>query len=96
MRVCRPDDSSQIAEQQELSLVPCKRWQEADGIWARARFGENLYHAAIIIIIIITWSANPKPEAIGHARRASAATSVKPTVSPAYHDQRYSHIIFQT
>jgi hypothetical protein len=26
------------------------------------------------ILVIITWSANPKPEAIGHTRRASAAT----------------------
>ena len=28
-----PDDSSQVAEQQELSLVQCEKWQEADGMW---------------------------------------------------------------
>jgi hypothetical protein len=28
-----PDDSKQVAEQQEPSLVPCKTRQEADGMW---------------------------------------------------------------
>ena len=30
--------------------------------------------------IIIRWSANPKPEAIGHTSRASAATNAGPAV----------------
>ena len=42
--------------------------------------GGAIADSVFFIIIIITWSANPKPEAIGHTRRASAATSAGPTV----------------
>lgn len=44
-----------------------------------------------LLSIVVTGSANPKPGAMGHTCRASAGTSVGPTIVCSYHSYHSMH-----